>query len=461
MIGEMRRKEVSISEFPMPDTTPIEGKLLNSALSDSNYISDLMRIVKSDFFHSPENRRVWDTLVEMYRTGERIEMSTVFPKVDRKNFIDNIIRSDAVYGQDIIKLGYALMETYIKREAYNDAVRVLQGVETGAPLETITSVFTDFSKDIEDKLSNDGVRSSIDVANALADDIQNGKLHRVSTPFASLNYMLYGGFGSGNLVILAARPSVGKTTIGLQMAQHASLNGGKVCFFSLEMTAQELVQRLIVGTCLVSTLEIVTQNVNWENYEKAVSMAVNKNLKINDRARTLEEICTRITLEAQSGNCDIAFVDYLSLVRYSDRQKTQAQIIGEITARLKSVAKECNIPVLLLCQLNRESVKEGRSPQLYDLRDSGAIEQDADVVIMLERPKDEMGVIEEDKIDLWVRKNRGGKIATDTPIHLIGNSNYSNFKEDCVRIRVSTSEPEPVQEPEPVSVDMFDNQEEF
>lgn len=460
----MRRREISITEFPMPDPIPMEGKLLNSILADANFMPDLMRIVKAEFFSSVENRKVWETLVEMYRTGESIELSTIFPKVDRKNLIDNVISAETTFGQGILQLGCALMETYIKREAYNKAVKVLQGVETGAPLEVVTGFFSDFNKEIEDKLSNDGMRSSVEIANILADDIQSGKIQRVPTPFASLNYYLYGGFGSGNLIILAARPSVGKTTVALQMAQCAALSGRKACFFSLEMTAQELVQRLIVGTGLVSTLEIVTQNVNWENYERAVSMAVHPNLKINDKAKTLEEICTRITLEVQSGNCQIAFVDYLTLVRYADRQKTQAQIIGEITARLKSVAKECNIPVVLLSQLNRESAKEARSPQLYDLKDSGSIEQDADVVVMLERPKDDMGVEEEDKIDMWVRKNRGGKRAKDTPIHLIGNSNYSDFQEESVRIQYdphAEDDPTPVDEPQPVSTDLFDNQEDF
>lgn len=448
----MRRREISITEFPMPDPLPLEGKLLNSIFTDVNYLPDLMRIVKADFFSSAENRKVWETIVEMYRAGEAIELTTIFSRVDRKNFIENIIPSEQIYGQGILQLGCALMETYIKREAYNKAIKVLQGVETGAPLEAVTGLFSDFNKEMGEKLSNENMLSSVEVANSLADDIESGRIQRVPTPFASLNYYLYGGFGSGNLVIMAARPSVGKTTLGLQMAQYASMNGRQTCFFTLEMSAQELVQRMIVGTGLVSTLEIVTKSVNWTNYEQAVAMSVNPNLKINEKAKTLEELCTRITLEAQSGHCQIAFVDYLGLIRYSDRQKTQAQIIGEITARLKSVAKECNIPVVLLAQLNRESARESRSPQLYDLRDSGAIEQDADVVIMLERPKDDMGVVEEDKIDMWLRKNRGGKTATDTPIHLIGNNNYSNFQEEGYG---PTLVSEPAPEPMPMDNDLF------
>ena len=356
-------------------------------------------------------------------------MTTVFPKVDRKNFIDNVISADPTYGQGTLQLASALMETFVKREMYNTAVTVLQGVETGERLEYLSSLFNDFAQRVQDKLQDGSLQASTQVANDLADDIMNGRVMRVATPFPSLNFMTYGGLGSGNLIILAARPSVGKTTIGLQMAQNAARIGKKACFFSLEMTSKELVQRLIVGTGEVSTLDIVTQNVNWENYEKAVAWAVNANLKINDKAKTLEELCTRITLEAQAGNCDVAFIDYLGLVRYSDRQKTQAQVIGEITARLKSVAKECNIPVVLLSQLNRMSAVENRSPQLFDLRDSGSIEQDADVVLMLERPRDDMGTVQEDRIDMWVRKNRGGKTSLENPIRLQGNKNYSEFHE--------------------------------
>lgn len=425
----MRRREVTISEFPMPDPTPLEGRLLNSILTDSSYFGDIQRIVKAEYFSNLENRKVWETTVDMYNKGEHIDMTTVFPKVDRKNFIDNVISADPTYGQGTLQLASALMETFVKREMYNTAVTVLQGVETGERLEYLSSLFNDFAQRVQDKLQDGSLQASTQVANDLADDIMNGRVMRVATPFPSLNFMTYGGLGSGNLIILAARPSVGKTTIGLQMAQNAARIGKKACFFSLEMTSKELVQRLIVGTGEVSTLDIVTQNVNWENYEKAVAWAVNANLKINDKAKTLEELCTRITLEAQAGNCDVAFIDYLGLVRYSDRQKAQAQVIGEITARLKSVAKECNIPVVLLSQLNRMSAVENRSPQLFDLRDSGSIEQDADVVLMLERPRDDMGAVQEDRIDMWVRKNRGGKTSLENPIRLQGNKNYSEFHE--------------------------------
>lgn len=425
----MRRIEHTLTDFPMPDSTQIEHRILASVISDTTYFSEVLRVVKREFFSSDKNRAVWDVVVDMYNKGESIDMSTVFPKVDRKHYMDNIIGAQAAYGMSIIELCSALYDTYIRRCAYIRSVEILQGVNGGASVENIMTRFSDFTKEASEVFDSGSAKAAMDVANRLADSIMSGKKSRIPTPFPSLNYYTYGGLGGGNLVILAARPSVGKTTIGLQMAQCSAMNGIPTAFYSLEMTDEELVQRMIVGTGLVSALEIVTQNVNWENYEKAVSMAVPKNLTINDKAKSLDELCTNIALDAQQGKCKIAFIDYLGLVRYSDRQKTQAQVIGEITARLKSVAKECNIPVVLLCQLNRESAKEGRSPQLFDLRDSGSIEQDADLVLMLERPRDDMGTTIEDRIDMWVRKNRGGKTSLENPIRLQGNSNYSEFKE--------------------------------
>lgn len=425
----MVRREHTLAEFPIPETASLEARLIISGIYGSTYFGELLRIVKSEYFSVPENRRVWDTVVDMYNKGEQIDVSTVFPKVDMKNFTENILTAEAVYGQGVIQLGIALMETYIKKQAYLASVNILQGIEQGDGVEAVTGRFKGFTEEIAGQLEDKSAKTATDLANDLADDIQSGRTTRVETPYPTLNFMLYGGLGGGNLVILAARPSVGKTTLALQMAQKAAKDGRKATIYSLEMSDKELVQRLIVGTGLVSTYEIVSRTVNWERYEDAVSMATSPNLRINDTAKSLDEICTKIMIDAQTGQTEVAFIDYLGLIRFDDRRKTQAQVIGEITKRLKNVAKECNIPIVLLAQLNRESAKENRAPQLTDLRDSGAIEQDADVVIMLERPRDEMGVVEENKINVWVRKNRNGRCNFDSPIQLQGNESYSQFYE--------------------------------
>lgn len=423
------KKELTLADFQLPDTMELEYKVLASAITSVEYFGDILRIVRPEFFSKPENRKVWDVVVEMFEKGETIDNMSVFPRVDRTNFSHHILAAEPSYGQSVIALALSLQDTYIKRKAYFAALEVLQGVERGETAEEVTGRFRGFSESIGEELRDNSASPATEVANALADDIQAGNLRRVQTPFHTLNYLLYGGFGGGNLVILSARPSVGKTTISLQMAQHAARVGEKVCYYSLEMTKKDLVQRLIIGTGRVSAYDIYSGSVDWAMYEAAVSEALSPNLTINDTARSLDDLCAKILLAARSKECTIAFIDYLGLIRYSARGKTQAQIMGDITSRLKSLAMDAGIPVVLLCQLNRESTKEGRSPQLTDLRDSGAIEQDADIVIMMERPRDDMGNITERSIDLWLRKNRNGNCTFDSPIRLEGNQSYFSFKE--------------------------------
>lgn len=423
-------KEILLSDYPMPDTKAIECALINGVLNDTQYLGELQRIVRPDMFYIPENRKIWEVITDMYQKGQRIDPITIYEKVDAVYLVDNIYKADTTFGDGVLQLGASLLGAYIKKMAYINAVNTLQGIKDGESSEKIYSRFSTFAKEMEDKLRDDNLHSAIESAKSLEEDVKGGKVSRVGTSFSTLDYLLYGGLACGNLIILAARPSVGKTTIALQMAQTAARNGKRSLYVSLEMTAKELVQRLIVGTGEVTTLDIVTGNVDWQKFAKAVNMTLSENLLVNDRARTLEEIRTRISIETKRHNCDIAFVDYLGLISHDDRRKSLAQNIGDITGTLKAVAKDCNIPVVLLCQLNRESAKDMRSPQLFDLRDSGAIEQDADVVIMLERPRDEQGNTLEGCIDMWVRKNRNGRVTFDEAIHLRGNDNYSEFKEE-------------------------------
>ena len=135
-------------------------------------------------------------------------------------------------------------------------------------------------------------------------------------------------------------------------------------------------------------------------------------------------------MSCQTQKIKMVMIDYLQLIKGANPRLSKADQVGEFTSILKQTAKQCNIPILVLAQLNRASASENRSPQLYDLRDSGSIEQDADIVIMLERPKNELGNIADNRIDMWIRKNRQGRCNFDNPISLKGNEYYTNFVEE-------------------------------
>ena len=427
----MARKILTLEDYPLPETNVYEHRLLATIIQDYTLANEVMSIIKREMFSCEQTQQIWDVFCDMYYKKETIDMLTILPKVDKKYYLDNILSAQAVFSPiATMDLALGFLDTYIKRMAYIESVTALQKITNGVSSDVIREGFDTFSKRVTSGIGNKVGDDASEIANELADDLSKGIITRVATHIRTLDYFTYGGFNGGNLVILAARPSVGKTTIAMQIAQAASADNNKTLVFSLEMTKKELVQRLLQSTGLVSQYELVTHNINWDNYERALGMVVNSNLIINDDAYNIHDIRHKIITSVKTQGVKMVMIDYLQLMKGADPRMSKNDQVGELTSALKQTAKQCNIPIIVLSQLSRESVRENRSPQLYDLRDSGAIEQDADIVVMLERSKDDMGAIIDNKIDMWIRKNRAGKCNFDNPIRLKGNEYYTNFVEE-------------------------------
>ena len=427
----MARKILTLEDYPLPETNVYEHRLLATIIQDYTLANEVMSIIKREMFSCKQTQQIWDVFCDMYYKKETIDMLTILPRVDKKYFLDNILSAQAEFSPNAtIDLALGFLDTYIKRMAYLESVTALQKITNGVSSDVIREGFDTFSKRVTSGIGNKVGDDASEIANELADELSEGKITRVATHIRTLDYFTYGGFNGGNLVILAARPSVGKTTIAMQIAQAASADNNKTLVFSLEMTKKELVQRLLQSTGLVSQYELVTHNINWDNYEKALGMVVNSNLIINDDAYNIHDIRHKIITSVKTQGVKMVMIDYLQLMKGANPRMSKNDQVGELTSALKQTAKQCNIPIIVLSQLSRESVRENRSPQLYDLRDSGAIEQDADIVVMLERSKDDMGAIIDNKIDMWIRKNRAGKCNFDNPIRLKGNEYYTNFAEE-------------------------------
>jgi replicative DNA helicase len=262
---------------------------------------------------------------------------------------------------------------------------------------------------------------------------------------ACLDDVLYGGMAPGNLVIVSARPSVGKTALALYMVRKAAGAGARPAFFSIEMTTDELAMRMIASVTeeyedenypgvgnprrsKVSMYKIANgfdSDDDWDRFEEAVGELDHLEMTINDSARDLRDIVSRMTVLNKQGRCDVAFIDYLGLIRQAqaDPRAPLYQQIADITGTLKATAKSLRIPIVLLCQLNRDAAKTGGAPQLYNLRDSGSIEQDADVVLMLNQVPGPRGF----DLEVVVRKNRQGE--KDFGILLRPSDNYMDFTE--------------------------------
>ena len=429
--NDMARKILTLEDYPLPETNVYEHRLLATIIQDYTLANEVMSIIKREMFSCKQTQQIWDVFCDMYYKKETIDMLTILPRVDKKYYLDNILSAQAVFSPiATMDLALGFLDTYIKRMAYIESVTALQKITNGVSSDVIREGFDTFSKRVTSGIGNKVGDDASEIANELADELSKGKITRVATHIRTLDYFTYGGFNGGNLVILAARPSVGKTTIAMQIAQAASADNNKTLVFSLEMTKKELVQRMLQSTGLVSQYELVTHNINWDNYERALGMVVNSNLIINDDAYNIHDIRHKIITSVKTQGVKMVMIDYLQLMKGADPRMSKNDQVGELTSILKQTAKQCNIPIIVLSQLSRESVRENRSPQLYDLRDSGSIEQDADIVVMLERSKDDMGAIIDNKIDMWIRKNRAGKCNFDNPIRLKGNEYYTNFVEE-------------------------------
>lgn len=442
------RKEIQVFDIPFPDTTELERQVIADAVTCDYCFGDVFPLIHVDFFTTQERKEMWETIVAQYNAGKGFTIDIIGPMVG-KAFYDEILPKTYSSGGVTAPIEHAVLlrNGNAKRRAYFAAATFLQNsVQPQSTEQDIITNIEQLTRTIEGPaplLSEKKLSAVLEEVRAEArkteESRNKGRESRITTGFQYMDTIFYGGFKPGQLIILAARPSVGKTAVMLHMAKAAALAGNPVQVYSLEMTAQELGERLLFSTGKVRPKQLSTGCVEWQAYTQAENWLKPMALYINDFSRTLDEIVSRLTQAVKKNRCKIAFIDYLGLLQdcLNFGNAKLYQVIARVTGTLKAVAKRLEIPIVLLCQMNREQAKENRSPQLYDLRDSGSIEQDADIVLMLEPKID----AEQKLIYAWLRKNRSG--VRDKAFILEPNETYSSFteqppdEEDIVQDNVS------------------------
>lgn len=432
----MKQQFVSITEFPLPDSVPMETQVIADIIFSPESLMEAGRMLTAEDFTDEKCRSAWNVLRRMGKDGMLIDLPSVQGRIDRELIQKGILPKMLATGSAATAVQHfaALKDISVKRKCYVEAVQMLSETANGTThavelIDRAGRFAENLRKEVDTEKSTQHIS---DVLNDLGEQLQEtqrnreeGKVLRIPTGFSLLDYLTFGGFNCGNLVILAARPSVGKTAVMLQMARAAAACGKAVNLFNLEMTNTELAQRFLFSTGLLKPLQMARGEVNWNDFEVATGQFATKPIYLNDTAHTIEDIISRITINAQAGKCDIAFIDYLGLITMGAGKTPLYQAIAETTKALKRTAKACKIPIVLLCQLNRASASEKRPPAMYDLRDSGSIEQDADIILMLEKAtEDEDGK----EVNIWVRKNRQGK-AGEVKIEIVANETYTAFAE--------------------------------
>lgn len=426
-----RNTTIQLADIPLPPSEMLERQVIADAISNPDMLGEVSLIISEDSFTDDNRKYLWNTIMWMYSNRKPIDIVSVW-QIAGKIYMDEIQRqyTEASSASAFLSHASLLHVAETKRRAYFAALTIVQqSASSQTSEEDIFSAADELSREIQGERHITSESSLDSVLATVADETEQeqqeamqGRSVRISTSIPSLDFLLYGGFGRGQLIILAARPSVGKTALMLQFAKTAARNGTPATIFSLEMTKSELGKRLLFSTDGLTQKEITGKDVKWEQFEAARASINSLPLYINDESRSLSAISSRITSAVNQGKCGIAFIDYLGLMRFEQSsQNTLAQQIGFVTNELKNLAKRLRIPIVLLCQLNRDYSKESgnSAPQLYHLRDSGNIEQDADVVLMLASSGP--------NLDVWVRKNRNYK--RDLKITLMPNNTYSRFTE--------------------------------
>ena len=395
------RDSQSLGKVP-PHSLEAEEALLGSALLSRDAVSRLMEEVRPADFYSPSNQTVYEAMKGLFDTGKPIDTVTVSELIfkDSKNsksinasyiarLVDNVPSSANFERYIEIVLEHSHRRKLLKASGRIELLAMAMDKEIHSVLdEAEQTIFTASDDAIGDGLV--GVNDVLEGAIERIEEIENRGtgLSGLPTYFSDLDYYL-SGLQEGNLVVLASRPSMGKSSLGLNIATNASKDGKVVAFFSLEMTKEELVQRVLFSEAKVTSGDARKGQLGPEKWSRVVEAASKVNslpLYFDDApVITVTDIRAKSRRLKSSKGLDLIIVDYLQLMQSTSGDNRQ-QEIAEISRNLKNLSRELRVPILALSQLNRAAeAREDKRPRLGDLRESGAIEQDADIVMMLYR----------------------------------------------------------------------------
>jgi len=381
----------------IPNAKEMEEAVIACIMIEPNTIYDVADILTPEMFYDPlfedifafmlkavKEQRSWDYV----SVGRYLSESGKGSAIIRLSKITNKIVSTAM----IAHHATLIKEKYLLRRYLRLAGEINGAVGSGADLLEVSILADNTIMELSGSLQKKEpvvLSSVIDTVIADIGKIQSKeiKLSGVPSGFTDIDRVT-GGWKKGELIIIAARPSIGKSALAAQLAFNAATFGENVAIFSLEMSSEEVARRYLSGATGMTNTQLLTGNcLSIEKLFEKTSKFVNLGIYIDDTgAMTLLEVKAKARRLILKYGIRLLIIDYLQLMRGTNTRNRE-QEVSELSRGLKSVAKELGIPVIVLSQLNREcEARANKKPILSDLRDSGAIEQDADIVLMLSRP---------------------------------------------------------------------------
>lgn len=387
----------------MPSDISSEMAIIGCVITKSETIDQAIQLVKPYEFYDSRCQRIYKTLVNMYQKDIKIDEVSLISKLKSENILEEVGGEQFIVEITLSSFYTPNMDQYCENVKEKALLRALisacdeivgksyeQKKDAKEVIEMAESkIFEISQKNLEKGLVRVSETMDETIKQLELLSLNEGKITGVTTGISSVDDKL-SGLQNSQLILLAARPAMGKTALGLTMAWNAANAGKSVAFFSLEMSTYQLNQRLISMVSMIDLEKIITGNLEadeWIEIINAITKIKEKEIYVDETAGiTLSELrskCKR--LKAEEG-LDLIVIDYLQLMTGEGRFDNRQQEIAQISRGLKSLSKEINCPVLSLAQLSREADKRSdHKPILSDLRESGAIEQDADVVMLLYR----------------------------------------------------------------------------
>ena len=437
----------------LPYNLEAEQSVLGSILIDPNCMNDVIDHLKPDSFYLPQHREIFSIMLTMFTTQNgAIDPVLVADALAKSGKYDisggrdylvqlfNTVPSTA----NVVKYAKIVKEQYYLRTLIQVAQGIIDKASSGSG--DASDILDSAEQDIYDIRQGKETNGPSKISEVILNGVY-GKLKEltgdnaddykgVATGFGTLDKFTT-GLNKSDFILIGARPAMGKTSFALNLAQNVSMIARKKCvFFSLEMTKEQLAERLLASQAGVASQKFRTGELSddeWIRVGNAASAFNDVELYLDDTSSiTVPEIKSRVR---RLKGVEVVIIDYLGLVQSAVRKENRVQEVSDITRNLKMMAKDLNIPVVCCAQLSRGTEGRGKShkPQLSDLRESGSIEQDADIVLFLYRPdyyknelsEDKIEEIDENLTELIVAKNRHGQTGT---IELSFDKEFTRFR---------------------------------
>ncbi len=419
----------------LPQSLEAEQAVLGCLLIDKECTPSIFGEIDKDDFYSESNSIIFNTMKSLYLKNNPIDYVTLSDAILTNNLVDKTGGLEYISSLTTVLPSAANYKNYVNIVKTKSVLRKLIKagqtiVNTGFESQDLTDAIATAEKSVFDLSKEQDISSLTEIGITLNDVIAKfdkvfrdpESLKGLKTGFTKLDEIT-NGLQKSDLILLAARPGVGKTSFAMNVVANVALSGGKVAVFSLEMPKIQIAQRTLCSIANVSMKKAVQGKLNkdeWDAIIQAKKKLAETKIYIDDSSlNTPVEILSKCRRLQRESGLDLIMIDYLQLMTSGNKSKdvNRQQEVSEISRSLKILARELNVPVILLSQLSRAvESRQNHRPILSDLRESGAIEQDADIVLFIYKPEMyndvEIKDGEQDICELIIAKHRNGELDT-------------------------------------------------